>query len=83
MCIILNYFRKRADTLIYMTILRLPDCYATIVAKLCRDETTKREGKITKCLSVDWEFIHGHSLSAEIDKFIWTVEPTVERVGFV
>lgn len=66
-----------------MTILRLPDRYVTTVAKLCRDKTTKSEGKISKCLSVDWEFIHGHSLSAERDKCKWTVEPTVERGSFV
>lgn len=44
---------------------------------------TKSGGKISKCLSVDWEFVHGHSVSAEIDRFKWTVEPTVESVSFV
>lgn len=44
---------------------------------------TKSGGKISECFSVDWEFFHGHSVSAEIDRCKWTAEPTVESVCFV
>lgn len=38
-------------------------------------------GKISKC--VDWELVHGHSVSAEIDRFRLSIEPTVESIGLV
>ena len=38
---------------------------------------TKSEGEISECSSVDWEFFHGHSVSAEIVRCKWTVESFV------
>lgn len=32
-------------------------------------------GKINARISVDWEFFHGHSVTAEKDRCKWTAEP--------
>lgn len=40
---------------------------------------TERGGNISERVSVDWEFFHGHCVSAEADRCKWTVEPAVVR----
>lgn len=40
-------------------------------------------GKINARISVDWEFFHGHSVTAEKDRCKWTAEPNGGSSFFV